>query len=66
MPVASQANAGNLAILQAPWNRAFLEELQDFPAGAKDDQVDALSRGFSVLMLAPPPARAARTNFLGR
>jgi predicted phage terminase large subunit-like protein len=66
MPVASQANAGNLAILQAPWNRAFLEELQDFPAGAKDDQVDALSRGFSVLMMAPPPARAARTNFLGR
>ena len=52
-PAASQANAGNLAILRAPWNRAFLEELADFPGGAKDDQVDALSRAFSMLTALP-------------
>ena len=49
MPAASQANAGNLSLHRAPWNRMFLEELQDFPNGAKDDQVDALSRAFSLL-----------------
>lgn len=53
MPVASQANAGNLAIQQAPWNRAFLEELADFPNGSKDDQVDALSRAFAMLTELP-------------
>ena len=53
MPVASQANAGNLAILEAGWNRAFLEELADFPGGSKDDQVDALSRAFAMLTELP-------------
>ena len=53
MPVASQANAGNLALLAAPWNRILLEELADFPGGAKDDQVDALSRAFSMLTELP-------------
>ncbi len=33
MPVASQANAGNLTLLRGGWNRAFLEELAAFPAG---------------------------------
>jgi predicted phage terminase large subunit-like protein len=60
MPVASQANAGNLALRRAPWNRALLEELQDFPHGAKDDQADALSRAFSLLNDAAAPIR--RTN----
>ena len=57
MPVASQANAGNLSIRRASWNRMFLEELQDFPNGAKDDQVDALSRAFALLTDIPAPAR---------
>ena len=60
MPVASQANAGNLALRRAPWNRALLEELQDFPHGAKDDQADALSRAFGLLTEAGAPSR--RTN----
>ncbi len=60
MPVASQVNAGNLSIRRAPWNRALLEEMQDFPHGAKDDQVDALSRAFALLTEAGAPAR--RTN----
>ena len=60
MPVASQVNAGNVSVRRAPWNRALLEEMQDFPNGAKDDQVDALSRAFSMLTDAGAPAR--RTN----
>jgi predicted phage terminase large subunit-like protein len=52
-PVATQANIGNLSIVQAPWNRPFLEELASFPSGSKDDQVDALSRAFSVIGVKP-------------
>ena len=66
MPVASQVNAGNVTMRRAPWNRAFLEELQDFPEGTKDDQVDALSRAFSMLLDAGTPARRANLPLLHR
>jgi predicted phage terminase large subunit-like protein len=66
MPAASQANAGNLALRRAPWNRALLEELQDFPHGAKDDQADALSRAFALLTDAGTPARRANVSLLTR
>ncbi|WP_158746067.1 phage terminase large subunit [Acidisphaera sp. L21] len=66
MPAASQVNAGNMALRRAPWNRTFLEELQDFPNGAKDDQVDALSRAMSLLTDAPAPARRANLPLLSR
>lgn len=48
-PVVSQANVGNLSLVKAEWNRIFLDELAGFPSAAKDDQVDALSRAFSVV-----------------
>lgn len=57
LPVASQVEAENLAIVSGPWNSAFVEELRDFPNGAKDDQVDALARAFAHLIEAAPPAR---------
>jgi predicted phage terminase large subunit-like protein len=50
LPVASQIEAGNLAVVRAGWNGPFLEELGHFPFGEKDDQVDALSRAFSSLI----------------
>jgi predicted phage terminase large subunit-like protein len=56
-PVASQVNVGNLSIVRAPWNRAFLDELAGFPHGAHDDQVDALSRAFAMIGMRPPPMR---------
>ena len=31
------------------WNKAFLDELEAFPKGAHDDQVDGLSGGFNFL-----------------
>lgn len=46
-PVAAQAEAGNVALVEGPWNEAFLAELELFPSGAYKDQVDALSRAFS-------------------
>ncbi len=63
MPVASQANAGNVQVLRAPWTRAFLEELQAFPAGRCDDQVDALARAFAMLVDPAPMARAVRVDW---
>ncbi len=66
MPVASQCGAGNLSIVRARWNTAFLDELQGFPAGNKDDQVDALSRAFAMLTASGTPARTIRLPILAR
>jgi predicted phage terminase large subunit-like protein len=66
MPVASQIDANNVAILRADWNHVFLEELRDFPYGRKDDQVDALSRAFMMLTEGDGPARRIHAPFLTR
>lgn len=52
-PLASQAEAGNVKLIRAPWNRDFLNELCDFPHGKHDDQVDAASGAFNKLALMP-------------
>lgn len=54
-PVAAQVNGGNFAIVKAPWNASFLNELAAFPSGVKDDQVDALSRAFALVGLSARP-----------
>lgn len=48
-PVSSQAEAGNIKVVRGPWIGAFLDEVEAFPGGAHDDQVDALSGAFTVL-----------------
>ena len=48
-PVASQVNVGNFAVLDRPWKPALLDEMAAFPNGSHDDQVDALSRAFSMV-----------------
>jgi predicted phage terminase large subunit-like protein len=65
-PVASQVNVGNVMVVRAAWNHAFLDELGAFPGGSKDDQVDALSRAFSMLMAPPSPARFTNIPFMAR
>jgi predicted phage terminase large subunit-like protein len=50
---ASQVNAGNVRIVKADWNRAFLDELKMFPAGKYDDQVDAAAGAFNWLERRP-------------
>lgn len=59
-PMASQCNVGNLLMVKAAWNRTFIDELSGFPAGTKDDQVDALSRAFMVLSEARGPMRISQ------
>ena len=57
LPVAAQIEAGNFLAVRGEWLRPFFEELAEFPQGAKDDQVDALSRAFLTLSDAPGGAR---------
>jgi predicted phage terminase large subunit-like protein len=65
-PVAAQLEAGNLAIVRAHWNAAFIEELRDFPLGRKDDQVDALSHAFARLTPMGARTRRLAMNFVTR
>lgn len=38
--------AGKVVIVRGPWNKDFLDELETFPDGLHDDQIDAVSIGF--------------------
>lgn len=48
-PLASQAEVGNVKLLSAVWNETFLDEVELFPAGTHDDQVDAAADAFNEL-----------------
>ena len=52
-PFAAQAEAGNVRIIDGAWNEAFLSEIEVFPTGAHDDQVDAASGAFDMLVTPP-------------
>lgn len=47
-PFAAQVNAGNVVLMRAPWNDAYITELRTFPHALKD-QVDASSRAYSEM-----------------
>jgi predicted phage terminase large subunit-like protein len=49
MPFAAQCEAGNVKLVKAGWNGAYLDELCAFPFGTNDDQVDASSGAFNKL-----------------
>jgi predicted phage terminase large subunit-like protein len=44
-----QVNKGNVYIMRADWNTAFINELRNFPRGMTKDQVDAASGAFAML-----------------
>lgn len=49
----AQCEAGNVKILRGAWNEAFLNELEAFPDGKHDDQVDAASGAFNTITGSP-------------
>lgn len=57
--VASRVNAGRVHLLEAPWNKSFIDELKHFPAGTWEDQVDAMSGAYA--MLAEPSSLSVET-----
>ncbi len=54
--VSAQAEAGNLRLVDGPWVEPFIKELEAFPQGARDDQVDALATAFNALCDGTRPA----------
>jgi predicted phage terminase large subunit-like protein len=61
-PFSTQVNAGNVFCQAAPWNKEFLEELQYFPFGSHDDQVDASAGAFKCV-LSYEPAEIVCSDF---
>ncbi|WP_234834216.1 phage terminase large subunit [Sinorhizobium meliloti] len=49
LPLAAQAEAGNVFLLEGAWNEAFLSEAESFPTGKWKDQIDAATRAFTEL-----------------
>lgn len=43
VPVSAQAGARNIKLVRGPWNEDFLRELESFPDGGFDDQVDGFT-----------------------
>ena len=48
-PLARQAQAGNVKLVSAAWNREWLDEVAGFPNLPHDDQVDSASGGYETL-----------------
>ncbi|MHA2429259.1 MAG: phage terminase large subunit, partial [Candidatus Hermodarchaeia archaeon] len=48
-PVSSAVEAGNVKLVRGTWITDYLDELEAFPLGSHDDQVDATSGAFSML-----------------
>lgn len=48
-PAASAAECKRVKLVRGVWNRDFLDEAEQFPNGAHDDQVDAFSGAFRML-----------------
>lgn len=67
-PVSAAAEQGRLRLVRGPWNKAFLDELELFPNGNHDDQVDALSGAFEKVNITTgaysvPTAVGQRTSY---
>jgi len=45
--------AGNVRLVSGDWNRAYLDEMEGFPHGKHDDQVDASSGAHAKLVGTP-------------
>ena len=52
-PVSSAAEAGNVRLLAGTWIEDFLDEIEAFPNGSYDDQVDTISGAFADIMRMP-------------
>jgi predicted phage terminase large subunit-like protein len=59
-PFAAQAEAGNVDVLRAPWNREWFDELASAPCSAHDDQADSAAGAFTELALGKHGGGAVR------
>lgn len=49
VPFSAAAEAGNVKLVKGHWNKDFLDEIELFPQGDHDDQVDAASGAFAKI-----------------
>lgn len=61
-PMAIQAEAGNVWLVEADWNKEFLDEYEKFDRGRFKDQVDAGSGATKVLALKGKPPRRRKSK----
>ncbi len=61
-PFASQAEAGNVALLRGGWTRDWLEEITAVPESKHDDQADSVAGAFEESLASRKKARLARTR----
>lgn len=52
-PVSAQCKAGNVSVLRRPWLEPWFGELEQFPDGDHDDQVDSLSGAHTAITTLP-------------
>jgi predicted phage terminase large subunit-like protein len=65
MPWLAKAKEGKVKLLRGPWNKAFLDEVESWPVGSHDDQIDAVSGAAGMLAsmgmyIAAPQSHAER------
>jgi predicted phage terminase large subunit-like protein len=48
-PFSTQVNAGNVHILEAPWNKEYIDEMKHFPHSRFKDQIDSSAGAFSLI-----------------
>jgi predicted phage terminase large subunit-like protein len=54
-PLSAAAEAGNVKLVRGPWISDFLDEIEAFPQGSHDDQVDCVSGAQSCLIFSAAP-----------
>ena len=64
--VSSAAEAGNVCLVRGDWIGDYLDELEQFPGGSHDDQVDATSGAFAVLATEEAGPVAAPLGIIGK
>jgi len=50
-PLSTQVDAGNVYLLKRDWNEQYITEMQSFPFGKNDDQVDGSSGAYRIVAL---------------
>lgn len=48
-PVLAAIEAGKFYVVEGKWNKAFVDEYDEFPAGEHDDQIDTIAAGYTDL-----------------
>lgn len=48
-PFSAQVNIGNVVLLKAPWNDAYVDEMKHFPNSTYRDQIDASAGAFNTI-----------------